>query len=161
MQNDPMANEFTIRKATMNDLDVLLQFEQGIINAERPFDPTLVKEFFHAHDLSKMLSDRGIEMLVVEDRGKTIASGYVRIDDAKPNLQHKKFAYIGFMYTMPEYRGKGINAMIIDALKNFAKSKGLTEMRLEVYFKNETAIKAYEKFGFEKHIVEMRMNIEQ
>ena len=33
-----------IRKATLNDLDILLVFEQGVINTERPFDATLKKE---------------------------------------------------------------------------------------------------------------------
>jgi hypothetical protein len=33
-----------IRKATIDDLPVLLQFEQGIISAERPFDSTLLPD---------------------------------------------------------------------------------------------------------------------
>lgn len=30
-----------IRKATPADLETLLRFEQGVVQAERPFDPTL------------------------------------------------------------------------------------------------------------------------
>lgn len=37
----------TIRKAHPNDLEKLLEFEQGIITAERPFDPTLKAEKTH------------------------------------------------------------------------------------------------------------------
>ena len=32
--------KITIRKASTTDLEKLLAFEQGIITAERPFDPT-------------------------------------------------------------------------------------------------------------------------
>lgn len=34
----------TIRKATLNDLETLRRFEQSVIDAERPFDPTLKRE---------------------------------------------------------------------------------------------------------------------
>ena len=30
-----------VRKATLDDLPTLLLFEQGVIEAERPFDPTI------------------------------------------------------------------------------------------------------------------------
>jgi len=33
--------EIMIRKARLNDLEILLGFEQGVINAERPLDSTL------------------------------------------------------------------------------------------------------------------------
>lgn len=36
-----MMHQIIIRKAHANDLEKLLEFEQGIITAERPFDPTL------------------------------------------------------------------------------------------------------------------------
>ena len=37
-------NSIHIRKALLSDLATLLEFEQGIIAAERPYDPTLKKE---------------------------------------------------------------------------------------------------------------------
>ena len=36
-----------IRKAHPDDLEKLLEFEQGIISAERPFDPTLKEGKIH------------------------------------------------------------------------------------------------------------------
>ena len=61
---------------------------------------------------------------------------------------------------MTELAGKGINAMILEKLKEFARSKSISEIRLEVYSKNEAAIKAYEKSGFEKYITEMRLPLQ-
>ena len=49
------------------------------------------------------------------------------------------------MYVEPAYRGKGINQMIIAALKTWAYSRNVTELRLDVYHDNANAIKAYEK----------------
>jgi ribosomal protein S18 acetylase RimI-like enzyme len=67
--------------------------------------------------------------------------------------------YLGFMYTLPAYRGKGINKMIIDTLKSWSAARGITELRLEVYHHNQPAIKAYEKTGFALHKTEMRMHL--
>ena len=40
------------REATLKDLHTLLEFEQGIIAAERPFDGTLKEGEIHYYDLS-------------------------------------------------------------------------------------------------------------
>jgi ribosomal protein S18 acetylase RimI-like enzyme len=154
-----MTNTIEIRKATLHDLDMLLNFEQGVINAERAFDPTLKEGLIHYYDLRKMLVDTQAEIAVAEYGHEIIASGFARIENAKPYLKHQQHAYLGFMYVHPLYRGKGINIRIVEKLTQFAKSRGITEIRLEVYAGNESAIKAYEKAGFQKHIIEMRMDI--
>jgi len=52
---------------------------------------------------------------------------------------------------------KGVNKKIIEALKQWSLSKGITELRLQVYYDNMNAVKAYEKAGFKNLIAEMRM----
>jgi ribosomal protein S18 acetylase RimI-like enzyme len=157
--NRIITQKINLRKATAADLKILLEFEQAIIKTERSFDPTLKIDPIQYYDLEKMISDPDVEIIVAENEKEIIGSGYARIQTAKPYLQHEKFAYLGFMYLLPQYRGKGINAMIIEKLKEFTVAKGISEMRLEVYFKNEAAIKSYEKSGFVKHLVEMRMPV--
>ncbi|MBC7747188.1 MAG: GNAT family N-acetyltransferase, partial [Methylotenera sp.] len=46
----------TIRKARPADLQKLLVFEQGIITAERSYDPTLKEDPIHYYDLEKMIA---------------------------------------------------------------------------------------------------------
>ncbi|MFV8346542.1 GNAT family N-acetyltransferase [Flavobacterium sp. ZB4P13] len=147
----------TIRKAHRNDLEKLLEFEQGIITAERPFDPTLKEEKIHYYDIEKMISAPHIEVLVAEIDSELVGSGYARIETAKPYLNHLNYAYLGFMYTDANHRGKGINAKIIEALKEWCNLQDVFELRLDVYNDNSSAIKAYEKAGFKKHLVNMRM----
>jgi GNAT superfamily N-acetyltransferase len=64
------------------------------------------------------------------------------------------------MYVEPEHRGKGVNRRVIEHLKSWAKLQGMTELRLDVYNDNQVAIKAYQKFGFTKLLIEMRMGID-
>jgi len=63
------------------------------------------------------------------------------------------------MYVEPQHRGKGIHKIILEVLKRWSLSKNITELQLEVYFNNTAAITAYEKAGFIKHIIEMRLGI--
>jgi ribosomal protein S18 acetylase RimI-like enzyme len=150
----------TVRKATTADLPTLLRFEQGVISAERPMDPTIQDGPIHYYDLDKMLSSPHIHLVVAETaNGDLIGSGYARIDPSRHYLKHTHHAYCGFMYVDPAYRGKGVNQLIIDALKAWAKTKDLTELRLDVYTTNDAAIRAYEKAGFTPYLINMRMGI--
>jgi ribosomal protein S18 acetylase RimI-like enzyme len=149
-------NEVTIRKATAADLPALYRFEQGVIDAERPFIPRLKKGDVKYYDLVFMLNAPHIHLVVAEVNGELIGSGYARIEEAKQYLDHPKHAYLGFMYVEPRYRGKGINKIILDHLIGWSTTYGITEIVLEVYYENYPAIKAYEKAGFIKHLITMR-----
>lgn len=148
-----------IRKATPDDLTILLEFEQGVIAAERPFDSTLKEGKISYYDIGKMISATDVEVVVAVLNEQIIGSGYARIEDAKPYLNNKLYAYLGFMFTHPEHQGKGVNNLIIEALTNWVRSNNIFEMRLDVYNDNPSAIRAYEKVGFKKHLINMRLGL--
>ncbi|WP_086478010.1 MULTISPECIES: GNAT family N-acetyltransferase [Arenibacter] len=152
--------QFSIRKATVADLKTLKKFEQEIIKAERPFDETLDKDPISYYDLRELILSEDALVVVAEADGKIIASGYGLVKDAKTYLNHEKYTYLGFMYTAEAYRGKGVNKVIVDSLMDWSRSKGINEVRLTVYNNNEPAIKAYEKSGFQKHLIEMRVHLD-
>lgn len=154
----PMEHIIT-RTATLADLDVLLEFEQGIVKAERPFDPTLKEGHINYYDIAAMIQVPHIEVVVAVAGSEIVGSGYARTEDSKVYLKHQKHAYLGFMYVKPEHRGKGVNKKVIAALQHWATKKGITEFRLDVYSDNLSAVKAYEKLGFNKHLIEMRMEL--
>ena len=152
-----MANNITLRKATLDDLETLRKFEQGVIEAERPYDPTIREGEVQYYDLEKLITSDESYLAVAEARGVLVGCGYARLEPARPWLNHTHYAYLGFMYVLPEYRGQGINAIIINALQQWALSRKVNELRLEVYSGNIPAIRAYEKVGFTTHLLEMRM----
>jgi GNAT superfamily N-acetyltransferase len=147
------------RKATLADLATLLEFEQGIIAAERPFDPTLKEGKINYYNIEKMISSTDVEVVVAVLDEQIIGSGYARIEKAKPYLNHNLYAYLGFMFTLPEHRGKGVNTQIIEALAEWVRSHDIFEMRLDVYNDNPSAIRAYEKVGFKKYLINMRIGL--
>jgi ribosomal protein S18 acetylase RimI-like enzyme len=152
--------EIMLRRAQPSDLHSLLEFEQGIITTERPFDPTLAPDPVHYYDLEAMITQEHVDLVVAEYKGRIVASGYARIEEAKPYNDHELYAYLGFMFVDPEFRGQGINGMMLEKLKELVRARGITEMRLDVYAENEGAIRAYEKAGFKPLLVHMRLPIQ-
>lgn len=152
-------NPIITRSATVEDLDTLLQFEQGIVAAERPFDPTLKPGEIHYYDLKALISSPEAEVIVALSGEEIVGSGYAQIREAKDYLQHERFAYLGFMYVKPDFRGQGVNQKVLDALTAWIRQQGIAEIRLEVYAENERAKRAYKKAGFTPNLLEMRMNL--
>ncbi|MFP3593457.1 GNAT family N-acetyltransferase [Chryseobacterium sp. SIMBA_038] len=147
-----------VRKATEQDLEILLEFEQGVVSSERPFNETLKEGEIHYYDLHALILLPDANLVVVEENNEIIASGYALIKQSEKNYNNfKEYGYLGFMYVKPEHRGKGVNQLIVDALISWVKDKGVSEIRLDVYDQNESAVKAYEKAGFEPLLLTMRL----
>lgn len=150
-----------LRKAKIEDINLLLEFEKGIAAAERVFDSTLKEGEIHYYDLEELVLAPDAIVIVAVVGNEIIGSGYARIKTAKDYLKHKQYAYLGFMFVKPEYRGQGVNRQILDALEKWAVDQGIGEIRLEVYKNNSAAVKAYEKSGFEANLLEMRKEVKR
>ena len=149
----------TIRKATTEDLSILYEFEQGVLHAERPMDKTLKLKNPYYYDIPNLIDDSNVELVVGEINGVTVGCGYARIKQARDCFQFDQFSYLGFMFTKEDYRGKGVNKTIMNYLYDWSLSKGIYEVRLEVYPSNNAAIKAYEKVGMQATMHTMRIDL--
>ena len=152
---------YTVRKATLEDLPVLLEFEQGLIRAERPMDPTIKEGKISYYDIGEFILSEDSDVYIVERNGEILASGYARIKPDRHYLKHEHMGYLGFMFVPEEHRGQGLNKLIMDRLIEWCKNRGLSEIRLDVYQTNEPALRAYEKAGFKKHMITMRLNTDE
>ena len=150
----------TLRPATMEDLPVLYSFEQEVITAERPFDPFIKEKNITYYDLIDLIQSDQSELILAESGKQIVGVGYAQIRESKPYWKEREFVYLGFMYVNPDHRGQGINQKIINHLKEWAISRDIKELRLEVYEKNKAAIRAYQKTGFKEHLIEMRISLE-
>ena len=146
-----------LRPAVLDDLDVLLAFEQGIIDAERPFEPALKPGPIHYYNLEEMIQSKDTELVVALLDDKIIGCGYIRMEKTKSFQKDDHYAYIGFMYVKSQHRGKGVGQEILIALQSWASSRNVNEILLDVYHDNLAAIRTYEKAGFKRHLVKMRL----
>lgn len=138
---------------------MLLKLEQAVVEAERPFNVAIKHEGAIYYDLRNLLENENSHLLVAEVNNEIIGTGYTLIQTSKKSLVHTKHAYLGFMYVAPAHRGKGINKLILNSLIDWSKTKNVSDFYLDVYEKNDAAIRAYEKAGFEKSMIEMKMHI--
>ncbi|MEP2936121.1 MAG: GNAT family N-acetyltransferase [Gilvibacter sp.] len=148
-----------VRKATLEDLPVLLEFEQGLIKAERPMDPNLKEGRISYYDLGEFITGKDADLYVVTLNQEIVASGYVKIIADRPYLKHSDMAYLGFMFVPEKHRGNGYNQLILDALIEWSKARGIQEIRLDVYDQNDSALRAYQKAGFKNYLINMRLDI--
>lgn len=147
-----------IREAEIEDLDTLKVFEQEVIRFERQFAPNLKKGPIEYYDLINLIQRKDAHVIVATISGKIIGSGYALIKNSKPFKKPKQHVYLGFMFVSPKFRGRGVNGKIIDSLTDWGKKRNLTEVQLDVYAENESALNAYKKRGFKPDLLKMRLN---
>ena len=156
-----MTSDVHIRSAREADLQTLLQFEQGIIRAERPYDHMLKPDPISYYDVAELIRSADAEVAVAECDGQLVGSGYVKRKSSRHYLTPDWHAFIGFLYVDPAYRGRGINKLVLEHLYAWARDNDLPEVHLTVYPENASAVRAYEKAGFSPYLLEMRHNLDE
>jgi GNAT superfamily N-acetyltransferase len=151
-------SDLIIRTAVQADLPILKEFEQGIIATERPFNDSLKSEYICYYDIGALIDGENSSVLVAEDDGVIVGSGYARIRESKAHLTHDFHAYLGFMFVASTHRGQGINQLVIQSLIRWGKTQGMQDFYLEAYADNNSALKAYEKLGFKTSLLEMKLS---
>lgn len=146
------------RQATPADAQALEQLEQAVVEAERPFNQAIKPENARYYDMPRLISHPDTYLLVADTGDAIVATGYVQIRQSKQSLSHIQHGYLGFMYVAPEYRGKGMNKIILEKLMAWAKSHHVEDFYLDVYAANESAIRAYQKAGFQASLLEMKLH---
>ena len=153
-------DQVIVRRANLSDLELLLAFEQAMIAAERPFDEAIRRgSDVRYYDLHSLITSPESEVVVAELGSEIIAAGYARLKLAEPYYEHDKYSYLGFMFVVPEHRGKGVNKLIIDALESGSLSQGVSVIELEVFAANSSAVKAYEKSAYRGLMLTMRKSL--
>ena len=149
----------SIRIANLNDLETLLTFEQGVIKAERPMDSFLGQGTLSYYNIPELIAAKNSHLIVALAGKELVGSGYIKIEESSTYHKNTKHGYIGFIFVKPSFRGKRISGLILESLKKWGKEKDLKELRLDVYSKNTDALKSYNRFGFTKGLVNMKIDI--
>jgi RimJ/RimL family protein N-acetyltransferase len=142
-----------------DDLPILLEFEQGVIEEERPCNDSIKKANVNYYDLNELLTDPRTNVQLVEHDGRVIGCGYVQLRPSQAAFVHDMRAYLGFMYFDPAVRGHGVNKMIIESLISWSRDRGVYDFYLDVYVENRAAIRVYEKVGFTSTQLGMKLNL--
>jgi ribosomal protein S18 acetylase RimI-like enzyme/predicted double-glycine peptidase len=127
----PAKQPLTIRRATLEDMDELLELEQ-LFPGDR-----LEKSNFR-YFLTKAKAD----IWIVEERVEILGDAVV--------LYRQGFhsARLYSIVVSPKARGKGIGAKLLAHCENAAKERGCITLRLEVREDNDAAINLYRSKGY-------------
>ncbi len=143
----------------MDDLTTLLEFEQKVVEAERPFNPQIKPGPARYYDIEKLIRQNDTFMCVGTEAKRIVATGYAQIRQSTEYLCHSQHAYLGFMYVSTEFRGKGVNKALMQHLLAWCRSQGVDAAYLDVYSENSAAVRAYEKIGFQASMTEMKLHL--
>lgn len=150
-------NRVTIREANEEDVPRLRTMEQGVVEAERPYNSLLRAGPVNYYDIGALIASDKSMVLVADHVGQVVGSGYATLKESLPYLKHERHSYLGFMYVDPNFRGQGVIQQILDGLVDWSRGRGINDFYLDVYAGNVAAIKAYEKYGFRSNLIEMKL----
>ena len=156
------SQEITFRKATTADVEILAHLRTAFLKEIQPVetrqidDETLyasLKNYF----LESLANDTFAAWLA-ESNGQVIATSGLCFFQIVPGytLQTGKIAYILNIYTLPEWRGKGIGKQIFEYILEEAKQRGYQRISLHATSDGQPI---YEKFGFRLTTDEMELRL--
>jgi RimJ/RimL family protein N-acetyltransferase len=133
----------TVREATVEDAEATARVfaavaEEGLLATEPPVDVAARAERFRA----AIESEDPDTLLVLEDDGEIVGHAGVHQTHAEGVLAFG-------MAVLPEARGHGGGRALLDAVVEYARSRGAHKVELEVWPGNARAISLYASAGFE------------
>jgi GNAT superfamily N-acetyltransferase len=140
-----MDNHVQVRKAGVDDLDVIVDFiaeEASEAEGRSPSRKTLESGIGEALRNGSIAS----YWLLVDRFGLAIGCTSVTKEWSDWNAGY--YWWIQSMYLAPSHRGKGYLGLLLDAIDRAARTQNCLELRLYVHTANKAAVRAYEKAGF-------------
>lgn len=83
-------------------------------------------------------------VVIVKDNGLNAFTSTFQM-----SVQDDKSLYVGKIATDPKFEGRGIGKTNMLFMEQFAKGKGCSSIKLDVYDKSKRAVRFYERNGFE------------
>ncbi len=154
--------DFEYRKATLDDLQLLVQTRIEVLRAANHLDESVdmskvaeESSCYYQHALETGLHTA----YLVFDGDLFIGAGGISYYTVMPTYHNPtgKKAYIMNMYTRPEYRRKGIAIKTLELLVADAKSRNVSAISLEA---TDMGRPLYEKYGFKAMLSEMELPVE-
>ena len=147
------------KKATIEDLDLLTKTRVEVLRAanELPEDTDMSEVEKQSHDYyKKALVDGSHIAYLIFDGESFVGAGGVSFFQVMPTYHNPsgKKAYIMNMYTVSEYRRRGVAYQTLDKLVQEAKERGIFAISLEA---TDMGRPLYEKYGIVKMDHEMEL----
>ena len=134
------------RKATKEDIDNIIEMRINLLTEEAAAMPINIETELKGYFVAEL--DKTIVVMLAEENGKLVATSSVIFQQYPPsfsNIQGMR-AYVTNVYTVPEYRRKGINTILLNKLVDEVKARDISYIWL---WATEQGKQLYKKFGFQ------------
>ncbi len=102
----------------------------------------------------KDCAEKDGKIFVAEDNNELVGFIWVHLGKEPKDLMYyepfQSFAYINDFMVTESYRGQGVGRDLITSVEEYAKQKGINQLKLHVVPKNDLAREVYQKMGFEE-----------
>lgn len=131
----PATADVRVRRAELSDLDDLVALEDATFDSDR-----MSRVQYRRH-----LDSGSASVLVASANHRRFLGTAV--------VFFRKGSRVARLYSLasrPEARGKGVGSALLAAAERTARQRGCTELRLEVRTDNASAIRLYERLGYQR-----------
>ncbi|MBC8570141.1 GNAT family N-acetyltransferase [Zongyangia hominis] len=151
-----------IRPAAPGDLDAIDTLYQLLFAEMARLQPESCRAAGpDRHFLEVALSDGTAAVLVAEEEGQVLGFALLQ-EQETPDfccIVPHRFAYLMDLCVHPEARGRGLGSSLLSAVKDWARTRGLDYVELNVLDENKGAIRLYERAGFSPTMHRMRLGL--
>lgn len=139
---------FSVRRAGTKDIDLIVDLriaflkEELKVSAEESLDTTYIRRY-----IEEKLPTGEFLVWLAEDEGKAVGIGAVIINHRPPKFQNdtELYAFIYNMYTLPEYRNRGVATSILQHMTEHLKKANVYYI---ILYASDMGRPVYERFGF-------------
>lgn len=138
-----------IRKADLSDAETFLRFriamrterDTGFDQTKNDFIPNTLRFF------EKNIASGDFVLFFMEDGDTVVAISAISVYETPPTQRMKtgRMAYLSSMYTLPEYRKKGLASQLLDRAVKEAVARGCDKVTLNA---SPMGRSLYLKYGF-------------
>lgn len=140
---------FTIRRAVADDIEQVVALRMAFLNEMSPGSTVSETELLNLTRkyVSAKLPTGEFLVWLAEDDGEIVGTGGLTFSHRPPTANNASTlqAYILNMYTLPQYRGRGIATMLLHHIVEYVKTTSAKRVALHA---SEMGQHIYEKLGF-------------
>jgi ribosomal protein S18 acetylase RimI-like enzyme len=150
-----------IRRATRDDLRHIGRLGALLVAAHHEFDSrrflaaTSRTKDAYASYLGTQLDAPDAAVFVAEENADVIGYAYVAVESYDYMALRGPAGVLHDIVVDPECRSRGVGRRLLDAVLEYARSRGLSQLVLSTAERNEAAQRFFESVGFRRTMIEM------
>ncbi|MBA3240614.1 MAG: GNAT family N-acetyltransferase [Acidobacteria bacterium] len=155
-----------VRPAAPADLPAVGRLGALLVRTHHDFDPerfiaaTPQTERAYASFLGGQLEEPNVVVLVAERSGEVLGYTYAAIEGYDYMTLRGPAGVLHDIIVDPEYRGRGVGRLLLEAALAFFRSRGVPRVVLSTAERNEAAQRLFASMGFRRTMIEMTRELD-